>query len=94
MNTDIVIDIPKSFVVEDAAKFRIQINKLIENGGKNFMLDFSKCEFIDSTGLGVIVAAYKKCIECGGNIKLKSLNDDVRKLFKLTRLDKVLEIYS
>lgn len=93
MSTDIVIDVPKSFVVEEAAKFRIQINKLIENGDRSFILDFSKCDFIDSTGLGVIVAAYKKCMECGGSIKLKHLKDDVRKLFTLTRLDKVLEIY-
>ena len=36
---------------------------------------------------------YKKCNEKGGSAKLKSLKPDVEKLFKLTRLDKVFEIY-
>ena len=94
MDNNFTIDMPKNFTIEEASKFRGQINKLIESGEKNFILNFSECDFIDSTGLGVIVAAYKKCVERGGSIKLKELKEQVRKLFKLTRLDKVFEIYS
>lgn len=94
MDDNFTIDMPKNFTIEEASKFRGQINKLIESGKKNFILNFSECDFIDSTGLGVIVAAYKKCAERGGSIKLKELKEQVRKLFKLTRLDKVFEIYS
>lgn len=93
MENNISINIPKNFTIEEAAKFRIQINKFIEDGGRNFILNFSECDFIDSTGLGVIVSAYKKCTEHGGSIKLKELKEPVKKLFKLTRLDKVFEIY-
>ena len=94
MDNCITIELPKNFTIAEAGKFRGKINKLIESGEKNFIIDFNKCEFIDSTGLGVMVAAYKRCVEHSGSIKLRGLNEPVRKLFKLTRLDKVFEIFS
>ncbi|MFT8349339.1 STAS domain-containing protein [Clostridium saccharoperbutylacetonicum] len=92
MENNTTISIAKDFTVDEVAVFRLEINKLIEKGQRNFTFDFSKCDFIDSTGLGALVAIYKKCVEKGGTIKLKALKPEVEKLFKLTRLDKVFEI--
>jgi len=92
MKDNFIIDIPKDFVVDEVATFRTKINQLIEEGQKNFVFNFKECHFIDSTGLGALVSIYKKCVEKGGSVKLKSLKPDVEKLFKLTRLDKVFEI--
>lgn len=92
MENNVIMNIPKDFVVDEVAIFRMKINKLIEEGHKNFVFNFSECDFIDSTGLGALVSIYKKCIEKSGSIKLKSLKPEVEKLFKLTRLDKVFEI--
>lgn len=86
------INIPKNFVVDEVANFRLEVNKLIDEGNKNFIFNFRECVFIDSTGLGALVSVYKKCVEKGGSIKLKTLRPEVEKLFKLTRLDKVFEI--
>lgn len=92
MEKNVIMNIPKDFIVDEVATFRTKINKLIEQGNKNFIFNFSECTFIDSTGLGALVSIYKKCVEKGGSIKLKALNPEVEKLFKLTRLDKVFEI--
>jgi anti-sigma B factor antagonist len=89
---EIMVTLPESFSVDEVSEFRNRINEMIQKGEKQFVLDFSKCSFIDSTGLGVIVAAYKKCREQDGNIRLKSLNAQVLKVFQLTRLDKVFDI--
>jgi anti-sigma B factor antagonist len=86
------ISIPKDFVVDEVANLRVKVNKLIDEGQKNFIFNFNDCNFIDSTGLGALVAVYKKCAEKNGSIKLKGLKPEVEKLFKLTRLDKVFEI--
>ena len=86
------INIPKDFIVDEVANFRVKVNNLIDGGQKNFIFNFKECTFIDSTGLGALVAIYKKSVEKGGSIKLKSLKPEVEKLFKLTRLDKVFEI--
>lgn len=92
MENNVTINIPKNFVVDEVAEFRIKTNSLIDEGSRNFIFNFSNCTFIDSTGLGALVSIYKKCAEKGGSIKLKALNSEVEKLFKLTRLDKVFEI--
>lgn len=92
MRSNITFRIKKNFSIEESIVFRTEINKLIERNENNFILDFSECEFIDSTGLGVIVSAYKKCVEKGITFKLVSLNGQVEKVFKLTRLDKVFNI--
>lgn len=91
-NREIVISMPTNFTTEEAAIFRTDVNNYIKEGKSEIILDFMGCTFIDSTGLGVLVAVYKKCIELNGHLKLKSLNDHVLKVFKLTRLDKVFEI--
>lgn len=91
MKDEIVI--PDNFAVEEASEYRQRLNEKIEKGEKSFTFDFSKCNFIDSTGLGVLVGIYKKCKELNGNFKIHSINNpQVLKVFKLTRLDKVFEI--
>ncbi|KPU45113.1 putative anti-sigma factor antagonist [Oxobacter pfennigii] len=86
---EIVIMIPDYFSVEQASELRKEMSELFH---KNIIMDFKNCSFIDSTGLGVIVAVYKRCMEAGGSLKLRSMNPNVYKIFKLTRLDKVFEI--
>lgn len=82
----------KEFTVEPADQFRAEAKALMEKGTYNFVLDFSDCQFIDSTGLGVLVSVYKKSVENNGQVILKSLNHNVLKVFKLTRLDQVFTI--
>jgi anti-sigma B factor antagonist len=90
---EMVVQIPKLFSVDEAAQFRKDMAEYIEKDISSFILDFKDCEFIDSTGLGVIVAVYKRCVEKGKTLKLCSLSPNVNKVFRLTRLDKVFKIY-
>lgn len=90
--SEITIEMPELFSVEEASTFREAIRDYTSSGKSNFLLDFAGCRFIDSTGLGVIVSSYKKCAENGGTIRLRSLNPNVRKIFELTRLTNVFEI--
>ncbi len=86
------ITIPKNFAVEEAGNLREELYAMIAQGKKEFLLDFRECEFIDSTGLGVIVAVYKRCVEKGGNVRLCYVMPQIMRIFSLTRLDKVFEI--
>jgi len=90
---DIVITIPKEFTVNEASQFREKTLEFLRRGETSFVLDFSQCTFIDSIGLGVLVATYKKCAEINGRFRLQSLNSEVMKVFKLTRLNKVFDIH-
>ena len=57
-------------------------------------LDLSEVTFLDSSGLGVIVKALKRAKEATTVFDVVAVNDRVIKVFKLTGLDSVLEIYA
>jgi len=59
----------------------------------NYVFNFSDLEFIDSTGLGRVVACLKRVSELGGDIRLACLNDKVRMVFEITRAHKIFDIY-
>jgi len=90
MNETIMI--PENFAVDEATVLRERMLNMVQNGKKDLLLDFSRCSFIDSTGLGVLVSIYKRTCENRGTFKLQGVNENVMKIFKLTRLDKVFEI--
>lgn len=59
--------LPNKLTVEKTSDFRKEAYRLLEKGEKNFIVDFSECDFIDSTGLGVLVSFYKKSIIASRN---------------------------
>lgn len=90
---NVQIIIPENFAVEEADNLRQKCQDAIKEGQKDFVFDFKNCKFIDSTGLGVIVSIYKRCKEINGNVKLVSVNnEDVLRVFRLTRLDEIFNI--
>lgn len=92
MKNEIAIIIPESFSIEEAAKLREDVYRMLGKGEKYFVLDFKGCHFIDSTGLGVMVAIYKRCMEQSGSMTVKAVQPQVMKILSLTRLDKVFDI--
>jgi len=55
-------------------------------------VDFDQTGYIDSSGLGVLVSLSKKIREQGGELRLAGLNEDLRTLFELTKLDTLFKI--
>lgn len=90
---EISVIIPENFATDEVNQFRKRIINLINNGEKKFNIDFSKCNFIDSTGLGILISIHKKCMKLNVSFKLCSVkNPNVMKLFELTRLNSIFEI--
>ena len=90
---ELQIIIPENFGTDQADEFRKNIVRLINKGERNFIVDFSECEFIDVTGLGVLISIHNKCKKVSGKLKLSSVNNaNVMEVFRLTRLDKIFEI--
>jgi len=58
----------------------------------NVIFDLSNLRFIDSTGLGAIVAFLKQSKTAGGDLKLCGMSPAVRKLFELVRVHKIIDI--
>lgn len=78
--------------VEDAVALRETLLSYIEQGYKQYMIDLSRVDYIDSSGLGVLVAVQKRALQKGGGVTIKGLKGVVKEVFELTRLTKVFDI--
>ena len=82
-----LIEIGGQLIVGNRQLLKQQVLEQLEEGSRKFVVDFSNTDYIDSSGLGVLVTLSKKIREKGGEISLSSLSKDLRTLFELTKLD-------
>ncbi|MFN6992368.1 MAG: STAS domain-containing protein [Fervidobacterium sp.] len=64
-----------------------------EKGIKKVILDFSSTHYIDSTGLGIIVALHRHALMNAGAIAIVNLDENIKGLLKMTALDKILNLF-
>ena len=82
-----LIEVGGQLIVGNRQLLKEQVLDQLERGDRKFIVDFSKTDYIDSSGLGVLVTLSKKIREQGGQLSLVSLSEDLRALFELTKLD-------
>lgn len=73
-------------------EFKRKIYELIDQKNQDIIIDGEQLDYIDSTGLGVIMGIYKKLQEKSLNIKVVNLKPNIYKLFDITGLNKVFNI--
>jgi anti-anti-sigma factor len=73
------------------ATFRKVIGKCIDESPPNVILDLSKIDFVDSSGLGALVQLVKKAQTAGGGLQIVT-NPRVTQTVKLVRLEKFLSL--
>lgn len=76
-----------------AIRFKEQMRRETAAGPDRIILDLSKVDFIDSSGLGAIVASMKQ-LEAHRRLDLAGLRPMVSKVFRLTRMDTVFRLYA
>ena len=75
-----------------AIQFKDGLRELTADGPTRVILDLSEVSFLDSSGLGAVVAAMKQ-IGDGRRLELAGLTPNVEKVFHLTRMDTVFTIH-
>jgi len=88
----VLVRLSGSIYVKEADQVRESLIGFIDKGYKRFIIDFGSVDYIDSSGLGTLVAIQKRALENGGSIVIQGLHGSVKYLFELTRLDRVFEI--
>ena len=69
------------------------LSGLLDQGRSRIVLDLEKVRFMDSAGLGELVAWKKRAVERGGDVRLLRPRDRVREVLELTALTRVFEIF-
>ena len=78
--------------VSTADEFKEYLHKLIDKGIRNIILDLESLDYIDSTGLGVMIGVLKRIKIENKEIYIKSPKDNVKKIFSITGLDKIFKM--
>ncbi len=88
----LIISVEGQLIVANRQELKQKALEALEAGETKFVIDFSQTGYIDSSGLGVLVSVSKKIREAGGELRLSGLNEDLRMLFELTKLDTLFKI--
>ena len=88
-----IVDLSGRIVLgEGSAGLRDLVGKLIREGNKKVLLNLGNVSYIDSSGLGELVAAFTGMRSQGGELKLLNLTKRVRDLLQITKLYTVFHI--
>jgi anti-sigma B factor antagonist len=75
-----------------APRFKARLAEYIGSGNASIVLDLAAVSFIDSSGLGALVASLN-CLGKDGALVVSGVHGTVASMFKLTRMDKVFRMY-
>lgn len=76
-----------------AEQMKRTLTGLLEEGKKKLLIDLGRVGYVDSSGMGALVASLKQARTAGGDLRLCALQDDVRAIFEMTRLNKAVTIH-
>src|SRR5438094_1342275 len=80
--------------VYTAPRLRQAIIDLVEGGATRIVVDMERVDFLDSTGLGVLVGGLKRVKDKDGSMKLVANQDRILKIFDITGLSKVFPMFA
>ena len=80
--------------VAGAPTLKEAISEALKSGSPKVVLDMEGISFVDSTGLGSVIAALKQIRSSQGDLRLAAPNQQVRVVLELTTLDRVFPYYS
>ncbi len=72
---------------------RDHINKLLEQGEKNILLNMAEVTYMDSSGVGELVSCYTSVSNRGGKLKLLNLTGKIQDVLQVTQLITIFEVY-
>src|SRR5689334_10304545 len=87
-----VVQVEGQLIVGNRQELKELVGTALDRGDRRLLIDFSKTGYIDSSGLGALVSISKRIREAGGELRLSGLNEDLRSLFELTKLDTLFAI--
>ena len=88
----VVFEVDGQLIVGNRFELKRMVLAALEDGARRFVIDFSLTGYIDSSGLGILITLSKEVRAQGGDLRLASLNRDLRRLFELTKLDTFFRI--
>ena len=74
-------------------RIALSLAQMVKNKPDKLVVDLSKVTYIDSSGLAVLIEAMQSVEEYGGKFSIAGMQETVRSIFEIARLDQVFRIY-
>jgi len=87
-----ILKVEGQLIVGNRQELKGLVQEALDRGERKFVIDCTQTGYIDSSGLGALVSLSKKVREQGGELRIAGLNEDLRALFELTKLDTLFHI--
>ncbi len=89
----LIVYVPKELDHHQASRLRTETDLLIDvYHVRHLIFDFSETDFMDSSGIGVIIGRCRNMGFSGGDVKACNLNERVDKIFTISGLKKIIEV--
>jgi anti-sigma B factor antagonist len=89
----VVLELSGEIDMQCSVKLRNKFIELLKDKPPVLVVNMTKVEFMDSSGLGTLVEALKWCRQNGSQLKLAGLTQAVRNVFEISRLETIFQIY-
>lgn len=90
----IVYRLRGSLDIATSPSLRAALLEAASDGKHEIIVDLSHLEFLDSTGLGALIGAHRRCTENGGQLRIIVSDGPISRLLTITGLMRVLAVYS
>lgn len=88
-----VIGLKGEVDIYTAPRLREAIVEAVDNGRYKIVVDLERVDFLDSTGLGVLVGGLKRVKPFEGEVGILCNQEKILRIFRITGLTKVFEVY-
>ena len=88
-----IVELEGEVDIYSSPQFREALSQGIGEGATRVVVDLAKVTFIDSTALGVVVGGVKSLRARGGSLDIVCRDDNIRRIFEITGLDRILGMY-
>ncbi len=92
-NENVVVQISGSILGEDRIQLSDKIQELVDDGGKNVVLNLKNVDLMDSVGLGMLVALRGSLMRSEVRLLLSNVDRSVKSLLAITKLTNVFDLY-
>ena len=89
-----ILELAGRFDTYTAGEVRQWIDEAMAEDPANIVVNMQGVDFVDSTALATLVQGVKNCRQRDGDLRLCEVQQSVRMVFELTRLDRFFEIFS
>ncbi|MFC1628757.1 STAS domain-containing protein [Gemmatimonadota bacterium] len=77
----------------DATSLHEKLHELIETGTRSVVIDLRDVDWMNSSGLGILIGGLSAIRKSGGDLRLASVTEKIEEVLRITKLDRVFDVF-